>query len=104
MIVRAKFRVERIERSMSSRSYRETQDNGQEIWKARPIELHTIVLSPVYSADPANENHKFWDATPSGEIRLGVVNAAAANGFELDKEYYIDFTLAVMETAGTAAA
>ncbi len=88
--MRAKFRVNRIERSETLR-----QDGvnagGAQRWV--PSELQTIVLAPVYgNGDPNHENTKFWNATPSGEIRLGTVNAEAARQFELGKEYYIDFT------------
>lgn len=74
--VRAKFKVNRIER--------EQWGGGKEV--------QTIVLTPVYSNDPASENAKFYAATPSGEIKLGTVNADAAAGFELGREYYVDFT------------
>lgn len=76
MLVRAKFKVQRIERSS---------------W-GKGIEVQTIVLLPVTSG--ADENTKFWQATPSGEIKLGTVNAAAAAAFDLDGEYYVEFTKA----------
>ena len=75
MTVRAKFKVNRIERSL---------------WKPG-VEVQTIVLQPVYSNDPASGNAKFYHATPSGEIRLGVVSAEAAAAFELEGEYYVTF-------------
>lgn len=86
MSVRAKFKVQRIERTAYTRSI------GKEI---QSTELQTIVLVPVYGGgNPEHENTKFWQATPSGEIKLGTINADAAAQFELDKEYYIDFTRA----------
>lgn len=51
-----------------------------------------VFLVPVYSEDPNHENKSFWDATPSGEIRMGINNQKAFDQFELGKEYYIDFT------------
>ncbi len=75
MSVRAKFKVNRIERSL----FRDG------------VEVQTIVLSPVYSHDKDSENARFYQATPSGEIRLGTVNAAAAAAFELEGEYYVTF-------------
>lgn len=91
-MVRAKFRVIRIERTMGSKpTGRKDEKTGCEIWG--PCEMQTIVLSPVYgNGDPNHENTKFWQASPCGEVRLGTVNADAAAQFELDKEYYIDFT------------
>ena len=90
MAVRAKFRVNKIElTSIMSTVGRDA--NGADVYEKR--ELRTIVMSPVYgNKDPEHENTKFWNATPTGELRLGSVNAEAAKLFELDKEYYIDFT------------
>lgn len=76
MTVRAKFKVNRIERSS---------------W-GKGVEVQTIVLSPVTGG--TDENKAFWQATPSGEIKLATVNAAAAAAFELDGEYYVEFTKA----------
>lgn len=92
MAVRAKFKVTRIERSEGSR-----QDGVDQQGRPRYVgtEMQTIVLAPVYgNGDPNHENTKFWQASPSGEIKLGTVNMEAAEQFELGKEYYIDFTRA----------
>ena len=87
--VRAKFRVSRIERSIGSKEVEGEGGRSRYV----PTEMQTVVLNPVYgSGDPAHENTKFWRATPTGEIKLGTVNAEAASLFELDKEYYVDFT------------
>lgn len=77
--VRAKFVVRSITRDQSFSSH-------------PAKEVHTIHLFPVYSQDPASENRKFWEATPTGEVKLGVVNPAAGSFFELGAEYYLDFT------------
>ena len=76
MSVRAKFKVTRIERSL---------------WR-KGVEVQTIVLLPVTSG--SEENAQFYESTPSGEVKLGTVNAEAAAQFELEGEYYIDFTKA----------
>lgn len=75
MTVRAKFTVDRIERSKGWNNIAEVQ---------------TIVLSPVTGGSPENET--FYAATPSGEIKLATVNAAAAKKFDLGAEFYVDFT------------
>lgn len=49
-----------------------------------------ISLRAVYSN--SEENKKFFNATPCGEITLSVVNPEAAKQFEQGKEYYVDFT------------
>lgn len=73
MAVRAKFRVESI------------VPEGN---------LKTIVLRAVYSPDPDHENRQYWEATPSGELRLNIVNEAASAQLELGAEYYLDITRA----------
>ncbi len=92
MAVRAKFKVQRIERSMGSRHVGKN-DQGRDVYE--PCELHTIVLQPVFgNGDPNHENTRFWQASPSGEIKLGTINQAAWETFELNGEYYVDFTKA----------
>jgi hypothetical protein len=50
-------------------------------------------MSPVCdNSDPTHENAKFWQATPSGEIRLDVINDEAAKNFFIGRDYYVDFT------------
>jgi hypothetical protein len=87
MSVRAKFKVNRIESQMG-------QKYDQESGKYHEVVMKTLVLSPTYSGDPDDENKKFWDATPGGELRLNCVNPAASDYFELGAEYYIDITKA----------
>lgn len=97
MAVRAKFTLNRYETYMSSRP--KLDESGANIKDANgynvnePTEMRTLVLSPVYgNGDPNHENTKFWNASPSGEIKLGTVNPEAWSQFELGKEYYVDFT------------
>jgi hypothetical protein len=71
MAVRAKFRVHQAKRN----------DWGTE-----------VVMHPVYSG--SEENKKFWDATPNGQIQMTIKNEVAAEQFQADKEYYVDFTAA----------
>jgi len=90
MSVRAKFRVTKIERTLSSMRDG-TDEKGRDRYVS--VEMQTIVMTPVYAnSDPDHENTKFWNATPNGELRLGTINREAAEQFELDGEYYIDFT------------
>jgi len=81
MSVRAKFRVDGIERTRSSK-----YEGGKSI----PIEVQTIRMTPV--CGDGEENKKFFASTPWGEIKLGTVNAEAAKQFDLGKEYFVDFT------------
>lgn len=76
MSVRAKFKV----REITEHAY------GAQLMK-------TIKLEPVLkNNDPDSENSTFWAASPNGEIRLGTINMEAAAQFEINAEFYIDFT------------
>ena len=75
MRVRAKFRVDSIERQIMY--------NGSE--------RHTVKMAPVSGNDSA-ENKKFWEATPSGKLEIGCAKAETASLFQLGGEYYVDFT------------
>lgn len=91
MAVCAKFKVQRIEQIQTVVQDGKTADGTQ---KHKIVELRTIVLLPVYGGgDPNHENTKYWQASPSGEIKLGTVMPAAWEQFKLGGEYYIDFTL-----------
>lgn len=57
-----------------------------------PSELQTIELNPVVSSDPNSPNGKFFAATPSGVIRLAVLNPEAGEYFLLNHEYDVLFT------------
>lgn len=72
--MRAKFRVIRVER-------RDVGNN--EIGAA-------VELVPVVGGSPENEDFYRW--TPAGVIKLETINGAAAAPFEVNKEFYIDFT------------
>lgn len=89
MAVRAKFRLNSIERSVYQ--YSEQDENGK--WIPKPKEMNTLKFTPVCgNGDPGHENTKFWQASPSGSLELGCVNAEAVQQFELNQEYYLDFT------------
>jgi hypothetical protein len=49
-----------------------------------------VKLMPVTGGLP--EDNLFGKLTPSGEIRLYIVNPPAAAMFEVGKAYYVDFT------------
>lgn len=55
-----------------------------------PGEKGGVTLYPVYSG--SEENKKFFDCTPSGQIQLGILNPEAFKQFEPGKEYYIDIS------------
>jgi hypothetical protein len=88
-MVRAKFKVDCITRRMSSRQSADSA--GKTVYV--PAEVWSVKLSPVYqNGDPNHENNKFWAATPTGSIELTCVNADAVRQFDLDGEFYVDFT------------
>ncbi len=78
MVVRAKFYVQSI--------------TWTKHWDKQKGHVATIELCPVTGG--SDENKAFFDATPTGNIKVGTVNEKAAAAFELGKEYYVDFTLA----------
>jgi hypothetical protein len=82
---RVKFRVTEINRSMGGR-YIETE-KGRELV---PCEVRTIRMQPVAGNSP--ENEKFWAGTPCGQIEITCVNAAAVEPFDLEREFFVDFT------------
>ena len=89
-MVRAKFRVDKIERSMSQRPNGKKDAFGVDMYE--PCELQTVELNAVYKdGDSGSENSKFWQYTPAGSIRLSLVRAEAVAEFKLGEEMYIDF-------------
>lgn len=47
---------------------------------------------PVYrTRDVEDENYRFWEATPSGDLELQIVNEVALAFFEPGREFYLDF-------------
>ncbi len=84
MAVRAKFRVDRIERSVQSVWDKAT---GKYVRK----EVQTLVMFPVVDT-AGGENEQFFASTPSGKIELGTVNAEAVGEFDLGSEFYVEFT------------
>lgn len=90
MSVRAKFRLLSYETTIYSRAERGA--DGQTTGAFRRQEMRTLKFAPVgYSAEN-NENAAFWDASPTGKLELGTVNPAAWSQFELDHDYYLEFT------------
>lgn len=84
-MVRAKFKVGSVEKSMGFVYDEKTQKNV-------PSEVCTVKLTPVTS--DKEEKKTFWDTTPSGSIVINCANLDDVNIFKLEKEYYVDFTLA----------
>jgi len=108
---RCKFTVRTIEQNASHRANPDFNPAGlalkegisQEDARAKlttegvtasvPTVQPTVFLMPVYAPeDPQSENGQFWEATPSGEIKLSINNPAGAEVFEIGREYYVDFT------------
>lgn len=89
LTVRAKFKVDRTESSLTSIRKADAPDRQYNPEDYETQELRTITMSPVGSNSP--ENKTFWKYTPSGELKLGTVNPEAWKQFELGQEFYIDF-------------
>lgn len=54
-------------------------------------EIHVTLNFQVVTSG-SDENKMFFASTPSGELKLNLVNKALADQFELMKEYYVDLT------------
>lgn len=63
-------------------------------FKCTANDAGNIELWPVVGGSNNAENDAFYEATPGGRIQLSIVNEAAAEQFEVDKSYYVDFTKA----------
>lgn len=96
MSVRAKFKLNRVEITNCQRPQKGPDGAYIKVdgaYQYKSEEMRTLHFAPVFANnDPKHENSKFWDASPSGELRLGTVNPEAWQQFELDGEYYLDFT------------
>ena len=57
------------------------------------IENNAVSFRTVYETDAEKdaENARFTQATPWGEIKLGIDNPVAREQFEAGKSYYVDF-------------
>lgn len=53
----------------------------------------TVGFTTVYEPDRTkdDENARFTEATPWGDIRLGITNPESLKEFQPNKEYYVDF-------------
>jgi hypothetical protein len=86
-MIRAKFRVD------------EVIPGGPE---KGPQNAETVLMRPVTpDKDPMGENQKFWNATPSGEIKMTITNPEAWGSFRPGMECYVDFTPAEQEEYAT---
>lgn len=58
------------------------------------ISNNAVSFRTVFESDASKdtENARFTQATPWGEIKLGIDNPAALEQFEAGKSYYVDFT------------
>ncbi|MCC5599960.1 hypothetical protein [Nostoc favosum] len=57
-------------------------------------QIATVILAPVTTNPPNEENLTFWEATPAGNITLQITNPAAWSQFSVGTSYYVDFTAA----------
>ena len=89
-MVRAKFVVVRTESTQTQKKKDREKGWGRE--NLETVEMRTIVMVPVSGG--SEENKRFWEASPSGELKLGTVNPEAWREFDLGGEYYVDFSKA----------
>ena len=58
----------------------------------RSGDSNVVKFHPVTSTSP--ENSEFFKWTPYGIVEMGTINDNVIGFFEIDKEYYLDFTKA----------
>ncbi|MGD9726393.1 MAG: hypothetical protein AB7L09_21600 [Nitrospira sp.] len=93
MTVRAKFRYDSYSACLYDKPSLDPTTGKADYTKTTKVEKRTLYFTPVYhKGDPAHENSKFWEASPSGKLELGTINEEAWSQFEMGKEYYLDFT------------
>lgn len=81
MAVRCKFKVMSIEKTVAH------------IWDGSKNDekvMSNVSLAPV--APGGGEDSIFGTATPTGSMRLGIMNESAAQLFAIGKAYYVDFS------------
>jgi len=78
-MVRAKFRVQEV--TLCNCWSGGKTVIGKRIW-----------MTPVSGQE--GENKAFGDATPNGDIKMTIVLEDASSQFEINKDYYVDFSLA----------
>ncbi len=75
--------------------------NGYDVAKGwgrfpRVRTVHFVPVAPKWNAQENKyedtENGKFWEASPSGKLELGMVNEDTVKQFDIDEEYYIIIT------------
>lgn len=77
-IMRAKMRVNNVERSDNSNS--------------ETLHLSAVCKSEGYPADGSDENNSFARWTPSAEMKITVTNPELFGKFRVGQEFYVDFT------------
>lgn len=55
-----------------------------------PCELQTVELGAVMGGSP--ENNNYATATPAAKVEISIQNQDVVKFFDLDAEYYVDFT------------
>lgn len=54
--------------------------------------IRTVDFSFVTADEKCPENKKFWEASPSGKIEIGIANEAALKHLDIGEEYYMIIT------------
>lgn len=88
--VRARFRLNSYTTEIHNRYPHTKPDGRTDYERPESCEKRTLNMTPVTGDGP--DNKRFWEATPSGSLQLGVVNPEAWTHFEIGKEYNVDFS------------
>ena len=84
--VRCKMKLNTVTERLASRG--KYDDQGKHIGYEE-FRLWDAEFSAVYSTKKDDENQAFWDATPSGTLKLATILQMP---WEIGREYYVDLT------------
>jgi len=82
-MVRCKMTVNEITESMGG-----SKCDGSGTWVSCIVK--TVKMSPVTGG--SDENKRFWEATPSGQLVFTCVNPEAVQGLKTGKDFYVDIS------------
>ena len=93
MTVRCKFELKRVE----TQDYNQTAQNADGTWGPRHTRDHTLIFQAVTGGSHASEeNRSFWEATPSGELKVTCTSGKIADEMaqRIGESFYIDIIAA----------
>lgn len=54
------------------------------------VKLTAVMPSSDDEEVTRDENERFWEATPTGELKMSITNVAAAEQFQIGDDWYLE--------------